>query len=111
MTVNEYIDQLKGTIAKIAQENDFEVCSEAQELVRILEAKDTAAYIKFCFDIKTMTKVGFFKKGMTAFDMAERVCVFFGFDNVFQYSIKEGLWCPYERYAQGIHDMIRKVKW
>ncbi len=111
MNVNQYVEQLKRTIKKLEAQNEFEVCEWAQELIRIIEAKDTQAYIRYNFDIDTLTNEGFFKKGMTTFEMSERVCEAFSLDNIFQYSIREGLWCPYERYAQGLHDIIKKIDW
>lgn len=111
MTVKEYIVQLKGTIKKLEVENEFEVCQMANELLECLITKNTDKYIKSQFDIKALNKAGFLKKGMTTQEIAERVCTFFSFDNVFQYSVNEGMFCPYERYTKGMHEIITKCIW
>lgn len=107
--MNEYLAQLRGTQSLLAEHDEFEVCAEISDLINAIETKNVKKFIQLCFDVPTMKKVGFFKKGSTYEEMAERVRYHFSYENVFEYAIREGLWCKYERYANGIYDIKRKV--
>lgn len=110
MSLDEYLIQLKNTELKLSQADEFELCAEVRDLIKAIENKDIESFINLSFDIKTLKKSGFFGKKDTYEQMAEKVRWYFGFENVFQYAIKEGNWCPYERYSNGIFDTIKKVK-
>jgi len=89
MTKQEFFERCHDKMAKMESQEDYEGCAELRNLIRAIKNEDIKSYIKICFDIKTMKKVGFFKPKMTYEEMAERVRVFFGFDSVFEYSFMD----------------------
>lgn len=110
MTLDEYLVQLKGTQAKLTEQEEYEVCAEITELIEAIETKNLKKFMQLNFDIAGMKKVGFFEKKSTYEQMAERVVHHFSLNNIFDYAIREGMWCRFERYAKGLYDIKKKVE-
>ncbi len=85
MSKEMYLSSLDKKIAKHENLEHYEECAHVLAIKKSILQKDTNSFISLCFDIKTLTKVGFFKKGMTEEEMANRICVFFDLSNVFEY--------------------------
>lgn len=110
MTLAEYIDQLKGVLVKLEAKQEFEICADIRELINAMETGNICKYIELQFDKKELIKCGFFKKGWTCVEMEDRIKTFFGYESVFEFSVREDMWCPYVRYLNGTFDMIKEVK-
>lgn len=89
-TIEEYLIQCRATLQKLEDLELYERCHELLLLIRAIEAMDTETYIKMVFDVKGLTKEGFFEKGMTYAQMEERIKKFFGIESVFEYSLISG---------------------
>ena len=110
MTLSEYIQQLRRTQQKLIENQEFEVCAEVERLIVSIENKDLETFMHMCFYLEEMKKTGFLKKDTSLEEDAEQIRSFFGIDSIYDYVIREGLWCSYERYANGIYDIIKKVE-
>lgn len=110
LTLVEYIEQLDKTIAKLEDQNEYEMCQEAKALKDAILTQNVEEFIRLSFDVDTLEQAGFFNGIlMTVGEIEERIIKLFGYDSIFQYAFRDGLWCPYERYAQGIYDIFGKV--
>lgn len=109
MTLDEYIIQLKGTCDKLIAQEEFELCGEVRDLIESIEKKDLQRFIEIMIPVKELTEIGFLDKGDTVKQIAEKVRVYYGLDCIYDYAIRRGLWCGFERYANGIYDIIKKI--
>ncbi len=86
METPEWLTRLVLKLEKSESKEDYEHCAYFRDLINAIKTEDIDKYIPLVFDVKEMTKIGFFKKGMTNAQIAERVRVFFDFESVFDYS-------------------------
>jgi hypothetical protein len=110
MTIKDYLIQLKTTQQGLIKKEEYEMCAHIQEVINSIEKKDRTLFIDLHFDKKTLKEIGFLKKRATYSEIEQRIITYFGYDNMYQYVCREGMWCPYVRYFHGIHDIIKKVE-
>lgn len=110
LTLVEYIEQLDKTIAKLEQQNEFEMCQQAKELKDAILTQNVEEFIRLCFDMDSLKEIGFIpNQAITLGELEKRIVSFYGYDSIFEYVFLPGVLCPYERYAQGIYDIFSKV--
>ncbi len=88
--IDGFLDECRLTLQKLEDLELYERCHELLLLIKAIEAGDTETYIKMVFDVKGLTKEGFFEKGMTYAQMEKRITKFFGIESVFEYSLIGG---------------------
>ena len=105
--LNNYIRQCEETLKQFENLEEYEDCAELFEFINVLKTRNKERYIELSFDLKELTKIGFFGKNAKVpkpLEAEERIKKYFGLKEIFDYSaIGEGRFCVFK-------DHLRKLE-
>jgi len=101
MAIYEHI-QIDEAITKLESIEEYEKCDNLLQLKNAILNKDVEAYIKLAFDVKSLEKTGFLSKNMTIKEIENRVNLFFGYKEIFEFSKVNGFFSVLAKSSEEI---------
>ncbi len=84
--VKKVLHDLKAQLQQLESKQLHENCAAIKQEIDLIESNNEVAYLEFKFDIKGLKKCGFFDKTNDNSKHIERVCTFYGYKSIFEYS-------------------------
>ena len=77
---------LKSQLKHLESFELYENCVIIKREIDLIESNNEVEYMKFKFDVNELEKCGFLNKTNDNSKHVEKICTFFGFNSIFEYS-------------------------
>lgn len=98
--MHEYIKQCESNLKRFEEREEYEVCRDLTYLINALKRRDVKEYLWITFPIKQLRKAKHFPPRATWQEMEQCIKNRLGLDDIFDYSLKSEIGCPFDNYLR-----------